>query len=95
MSFAAGGEHEYDGAGIPGPAVPGRRRHRPHHEDEEDTQSQHAHSRAVRTTQVPRQSEALRTLILARLRGGVTRIFFHFSTQSFHRIVILIGAKKC
>ena len=44
-------------ARLPRPTVPGGRRHRAHHEDAKDTQSQHAHRRVVQPTQVPRQGD--------------------------------------
>ena len=53
--FAARGAAVDDGARLPRPTVSGGRGYRSNHEDEEDTQSQHAHRRTLQPTQVPSQ----------------------------------------
>ena len=58
--FAARGEREHDGASVPGPAVPGGRGHRAHHEDTQDPHTQPAHLRALQPAQVPSQGTTSR-----------------------------------
>lgn len=50
-----GGAEGDGGESVPGQTVSDRRSHRAHHEDEEDTESQPPHHRALQPAQVPSQ----------------------------------------
>lgn len=56
------GKHHREG--VPGPAVPDRRRHRADHEDAQDAESQPARVRGLQPAEIPSQGAVLILILL-------------------------------